>query len=343
MNVNYTNQISNVLKAGVLLSIVIVSFSIARSSFIIMHPEIASAVAFDLTISLPTAYLIFIRKTKISKLTVVPLFIFGIIAASLILPADNRRFLDLLKFFALPAVELGIFAYVGFIVYKSRKTYQSLNQNRGDFLENLRETLINEFPIEAAANALTFEIAGIYYAFFAWKTKRGETFFTYHRKNGAAALLTLLIFIIAVETIVLHLLIAALSATAAWILTFFSAYFLFQIYAHSKAIFLRPIEISDEKIYIRCGLIGDARIDLENIESINYVAPTVEAGKDAVKLSPLGKFTACNLQIFLRDEAVLNGIYGKKKNFKTIFLAVDEIEKFKIAIEQKLKNKIQEK
>ncbi len=338
MNTNYANQISNVLKAGVLLSIVVVSFLIARSSFIIIHPEMAQAITFDLTITLPLAFWFFIRKTKISKLSVVGVFTFGIILASFILPANDRQLLGYLEFFALLAIELGVLSYAGLIVYKSRKTYQSLGQNRGDFLENLRETLVKEFPSETAAKALTFEIAGFYYSFFAWKMKRGENFYTYYKKNGAAALLTILIFIIAVETIVLHFLIAALSVSAAWILTAFSACFLFQIYAHGKAIFLRPIEITDREIYIRCGLIGDARIYLENIESINCVAPTVETEKDAVKLSALGKFTACNLQISVRDEVILNGIYGKKKIFKMILLAVDEAEKLKVEIEGKLEN-----
>ena len=339
MNVNFADQIWNVLKVGILLSIVIGSFLIARSSFILFHPEIALAITFDLTITLPIAYWFFIRKTKISKLSVFGVFTLGIIIASFVLPTDNRQFLNYLKFFALPVFELGILSCAGFIVYKSSKTYKLLKENRADFLENLRKTLLNEFSSEMMVNAVTFEIAAFYYAFIGWKTKRGENFFTYHKKNGATALVLVLAFIIAVETFVVHLLIVQWNAAIAWILTAFSLYFLFQIYAHGKAIFLRPIEITDDKIFINSGLLGDTEIDLENIKSIDFVAPPIELEKDAVKLSPLGEFIQSNLKISLREEVVLNGLYGRKKNFKTIFLNIDERETFRTRILEKIEKK----
>lgn len=339
MNVNYANQMTSGLKAGILLSIVVVSILIARSSFIILHPEMASAITFDLTITLPIGYWFFIRKTKISKLSVFGVFTFGIIVASFILPENNRRLLGYLKFFALPVFELGVLSYAGFLVYKSRQTYKLFGQDSGDFLENLRQTLVKELSSEWMAKTLTFEIAAFYYAVFSWKAKRGENFFTYHRKNGAAALMSVLGFTFVVETIILHILIANWNTKTAWILTVFSSYFLFQIYAHGKAVFLRPIEIIDDKIFIRCGLLGDAQIDLKNVESIEFAAPSRKVKKDEVKLSPLGKFTVCNTKLTLREKAILNGIYGKRKIFKTIFLSIDESAKFKAEIENNLTNK----
>ncbi len=342
MNINYANQISNVLKVSVLLSIVVVSFLLARSSFIVLHPEVASAITFDLTITLPFVYWIFIRKTRISKLSVFGIITFGIIIASFILPENNRQLLGYLEFFILPVIELSVLCYAGFVVYKSRKTFKLLGQKQSDFLVTLRETLVKEFPSKLMANAVTFEIAAFYYAFFKWKTRRGEAFFTYHKKNGAMALLPVMAFVVAVETFVLHFLIAKWSAAIAWILTAFSLYFLFQIYAHGKAILLRPVEITGEKLFIRCGLLGDVEIDLENIESVDFVVASIELEKDVVKLSPLGEFVQCNLKISLHKEAVLNGIYGKKKNFRTIFLNIDEKDIFKSEIERKIEkeNKI---
>lgn len=328
MNVNYINLLTNILKAGFLLSIVLVSVFIAQNSALINQPVMATAVTFDLIITLPIAYWFFIRKTKIAKQTVTAFVLFGFIAASFILPENNRRFLEILKYYALPLMELGFLAYAGFLIYKARKTYRSLREKGSDFLETLRETLLKEFPNEFLGKAMAFEFAAFYYAFLNWKSKRGENVFTYHKQNGTVALLIVFGFVITVETFVLHILLVKWSVIVAWILTASSLYFLFQIFAHGKAIFLRPVVVAGDKLFVRCGLLGDAEIDLENIESVEKSAPPSETKEDSIKLAPLGDFTACNLKIDLRGEAVLNGVYGRRKNFKTIFLSVDNAEDF---------------
>ncbi len=331
MNLNNIFDALNILKVGILLSIVALSFAVARSSIILVHPEFATAITIDLTLTLPLAYLFFIRKTRISRLTVLGLFIFGIIFASFILPADNRNFLGWIKLFAFPVLELGSLSYVGFIFYKSRKTYQSLNQKSGDVLEILRKTLAQEFPI-VAANALTFEIAVFYYAVISWKAKRGENTFTYHKKSGVVPLLSVVIFIVAVETLVAHVLIALRSETFAWILTIISVYFLFQVFAHLKAVLQRPIEVTGDKIFLRYGIFGDAVIDLENIERIENTSAPFEKQKGTGKLALLSKLEQHNLKIVLKDETVLHGFYGIETKIKTLYLFVDEIENFRTAI-----------
>lgn len=334
MNINYADVLINFIKITFLLLIVTVSVFVAQNTVLINEPLMATAVAFDLIITLPFAYWFFIRKTKISKLTVLEFIIFGIILASFILPENNRTFLEYLKYFALPVMELGFLAYAGFLIYRSRQTFKSLGGNRRDFFENLRETLSKEFPNKFVGKAIAFEIAAAYYAFFKWKAKRGENTFTYHKQNGVTALLIVFGFIVVIETFVLHILVAKWSAIVAWILTISSLYFLFQIYAHGKAVFLRPIEIAGNKLFVRCGLLGDTEIDLANVESIEKVSAPPELKNNEIKLAPLGEFTACNLKINLHEEAVLNGVYGRRKNFKTIFISVDDAEVFKGEIEK---------
>lgn len=252
--------------------------------------------------------------------------------AWLILPADNQILFQWIKLFALPVLEVGTLGYVGFIFYKSRKTYQSLNQKSGDVVEILRETLAKEFPIALAANALTFEITVFYYAVIGWKAKRGENSFTYHKKSGIVALLSVVIFIVAVETLVVHILIALWSGIFAWILTIISVYFLFQVFAHLKAVFQRPIEVTGDKIFLRYGIFGDAVIDLENIEKVENTSAPFENENGTSKLAFLGELEQHNLKIVLKDEVILNGFYGIKTKVKTLYLFVDEIENFRRAI-----------
>ena len=325
-----TDYAINALKTSFLFSIVAASYAVARSSLLVSKPQIGAAVAFDLTLSLPFFYLVFIRRTKISRLTVAPVFVFGVILASLILPVQNQHFLNQIKFFALPAVELSILSYAGYLFYKMRRTYKTIGANGADFIERLRESLTAELSIAGAA--VTFEIAGFYYAFVRWRSD-GRNGFTCYKENGVLAVLAVLAFIVSVETFVVHFLLVKLNFTLAWVVTGLSVYFLFQIFAHGKAVWLRLIEVTKDKIYLRCGLIGDAAIDVKMIEGVEFAEQNAKQGKGIVKLSPIGKLNAPNLKLTLREAAILHGIYGKQTKFKTIYLTVDNHAKLKQQIE----------
>ena len=91
--------LTNAMKATFLLGILMMAFFVSRSS-LISHPQMPYAIAIDLTFTVPLAYLFFIRKTSVSKLTAIPVFIFGLFFASFILPQENSliNFLKLTVF-----------------------------------------------------------------------------------------------------------------------------------------------------------------------------------------------------------------------------------------------------
>lgn len=333
----------NATKASFLFAVVIMSLLVSRNSWLISHPQMPYAIVFDLTFTLPLAYLFFIRKARISKLTAIPVFVFGLFFASFILPSENSL-LHVLKMTVLPALEIGVLGFAGYTIFKARKTFQTLKTQDFDLMENLRQTLAREFPSPALGRAAAFEIAVFYYAFFKWRgEKRDENTFSYHREKGVSALISVFIFMILAETIVLHFLVANWSSVAAWILTALSAYFVFQIFAHFKAVLLRPIKLGENEISIRCGIIGDAKIGYAKIEKIELVNQPFDGEKDALKITAAIKMIAPNVKITLRDAEVYNGFYGFEKKFAAIFLVIDEAEKFKFAIENKLANIKQEK
>ena len=335
MNTINLQLLTNAAKAIFLFGILTLAFFVSRSS-LIANPQMPYAIAIDLTITVPLAYLFFIRKTSISKLTAIPIFIFGLFFASFILPQENSL-LHVLKLTVFPALEIGVLSFAGYTIFKARKTFQSLKARNFDVMENLRQTLAKEFSSPAFGKAAAFEISVFYYAFFKWRAaKRDENSFTYHRETGVLALLSVFIFLILAETVALHFLIANWSATAAWITTALSAYFAFQIFAHIKAIISRPIKLGEKEISLRCGIIGDAKIKYDSIEKIEVFNQQFSSDKGAVRLTAAGKLTQPNLKITVREAENFEGFYGFEKKFETIFLAVDEAEKFKTKVENKL-------
>lgn len=336
MNPDQINVLTNTLKVSFLLSIVAVAVYFASFSAYIGEPLLASAITFDLILTLPIAYWLFIRKTSLSKKTIPILVSVGFVIAMIILPPDNRTFFNYLLYYGAPLIELAFISYAGYLIYRSRKTFRLLGDNNKDFLEKLRETLVNEFPYPFLAKALAFEISGFYYLFFKWRISRGDGQFSYHKRNGGIALLIVFAFIILAETAVFHFLIARLSLIAAWVLTISSLYLLFQIIAHLKAIILRPWEITEEKLLIRCGLMGDAAIELDNIESVSTTSFKEHVRKPTARLLPLGDVIKSNLTISLKNEEILNGIYGRKIVFKTLDIYIDDAKRFTAEIERKL-------
>lgn len=342
MNLQNINFLTGFLKVAFLVAILMSSFLIAQTSVLINEPLIASAITFDLIITLPFAYWFFIRKTKISKLTIFILITIGFVITSLILPENNRQLLEFLKYFALPVFEIGVVSYVIFLIYKSQKTFKTLRENKPDFLERFRQMMTAEFSDGLIAKALTFELSGIYYAFFSWKKRNSKYSFTSYKENGFVAIVAVLGFILAIEIFVLHFLMSKWNELIAWILTASSIYLLFQIFAHFKAVLLRSTEVRDDKLFIRCGLFGDAEIEIDNIETIEITLSPEKLERNEEKLVPLGEFTESNVKISVVNETVVNSFYGRKKNFQTLYFYLDEAEKLKSEIEKnKGKNKWQ--
>lgn len=321
--------------AGIVILTLIfaLSFGLAFSSLLIVHPELAIGVTYDLTLTAPLIYLLLIWKTKIPKTTVVPVFVIGVILASFLVPAENQFHLSLIKRWVLPLVEIGLVGFIGFSVYKTVKTYRKIKDRDSDFLVILQKTCLDAFGNPLLANALAFEIAVLYYGFLSWKGfKTNKTTFSYHKKIGKIVLYSAIIFIIGLETAVVHVLISRWNNIAAWVLTISSVYIIIQIYGHLKAVLQRPIEILGNKLFVRFGLFSGTEIEISNIEFIESATNRPAEMTGVKQVSLLGDFEQINTKIQLKSEAEYFGAYGIKERYKTLLLFVDEPEEFREAI-----------
>lgn len=311
-----------------LCSMVILTFFIARSSLMASYPQLSTAITIDLLITAPLAYFFLIRKTAIPNKTVFPFLILCIAFASFILPSDNRDLLDDAIVYLLPIAEAVALLFVAIVIYRSRAAYKTIAADGSDTLETLRKVLVNELKLPMVARAAAFELSTIWFAFFKWRRKRTESHFSYHKTSGSIALLAVFIGMILAETLVVHYLVGLWDQTAAWILTAISLYFVLQLFAHSKALVLRPIEIRDAAIFFRCGLIGDAEIAFVNVGGISrYTCPEAE-NKDALTITPAGGMTEPNVTIEFERPQIFNSVYGFQKSISSLNLTIDDPDRF---------------
>jgi hypothetical protein len=269
-----------------------------------------------------------IRKTSIPKTTLVPFLIFGVIICSFILPIEHQNYLSLFKIWVLPVVELSILSFVIFNVRKGIKRFR-LNKNESfDFFTTLKSTCYEILPRGIVMPVVT-EMAVFYYGFLNWRKRElKNNEFTYHKDSGTIALLIVVIFIVAIETFVIHILVQRWNNTVAWILTFLSIYSAIQILGLLRSMPKRPISIENAKLYLRYGIMNETTIEFNNIESVELSSKDIVSTKGIRRLSILGELESHNLVIRLKEENILYGLYGIKREYKVLALYVDNKEEF---------------
>jgi len=324
------NLQKNLIIFGIPFLIIGLMIFIAKSQLFINNSNnLATGITFDLLLTVPFIYFLLIRKTNIPKTTVVPFLILGIVISSIILPSENQYYLNLFKTWVLPIVEISILSFVIYNVRKGIKHYNLNKTESFDFFTTLKNTCYEILPKGFVIPVVT-EIAVFYYGFIYWKKRDlKENEFSYHKESGTIALMIVIIFLVAIETAVIHILLAKWSNTTAWILTFLSIYTGIQIFGFLKSMFKRPISIENNKLFLRYGIMNEATISIEDIESIEVSSKNIELNKETRNLSFLGELESHNLIIRLKKENTLIGLYGMKRKFMNLTFHVDDKIKFK--------------
>lgn len=313
---------------------------LAKSSFFEIHPNrLSIGITIDLVLTIPVIYLVLIRKTSIPKTTVVPVMIVGMLIGSIILPEENQFYLELFKTWILPIVELSLVSYIIYNVSKAVKRYKSNKNETTDFFTTLKTTCYGMLPKMAVIPVVT-EISVFYYGFVHWKKRElDENEFSYHKESGTITLLVAIIFIIAIETFVLHILLAKWSVIAAWILTWVSIYSGVQLFGFLRSMYKRPIVITNGKLFLRYGIMNETIINMDNIDSIELSSQDIELNKETRKLSFLGDLESHNVIIRLKAENILTGLYGTKRKYRNLVLHVDKNTEFKNVMDHALQQR----
>ena len=295
---------------------------------------ISWALSLDLLLTLPLIYLAIIWKSDIPKTTVVPIVIIGLIVGYQIIPTSEQFILDGFKQWILPVIEIAIFAFVIFKIRSISKSLGKKSETIRDTYDLIRSTVSEIIPGRVGV-MVSAEIAVMYYGFINWKTYAiGPNEFSYHKRSGSPSLFYALLMIIAVETFALHVVVIKWSVVAAWILTVLSVYSAFQIFGIARSFSKRPIVIDEGELYLKYGILAELKIRIEDITEVELSRRFTGEDKHVQRISPLGELEAFNTILYLKQNYIIHGMYGFKKDVKTLLLHVDEKEHFKSSIEK---------
>ena len=317
--------------------VITVSYIVLNSAAFARQPDLlAMASTIDLTLIIPGLYFLCIRKTKIPKVTVVPVIVLSIVLASALIPGEYHQTLEIVKYL-IPFIELFV---MGFVIYNVRKTVKAYNRSKKlgshpGFLETIQSATIQAFGKSPLANALATEISLFHYAILGWGKQKeylGGERFTYHKESGYYMLLAVVAFALPAETAIFHLLLVQWSNVAAWILTGLSIYSIFFVLGDFNAIRKRPIELVEEGLKMRLGLRWNVTIPYDQIEKVELRIPD----KEKEEFADFKLFGESNVVIDLSTEQEAKGLYGLKKRFTKMALNMDDKAGFKTALEQRL-------
>ena len=296
--------------------------------------EISLGILLDLLITIPILFYFIIRKTQIPKISLIYVLIAGLILASLIIPTDYHQLLIKVKFILIPLLEIGI---LSILVYKISLLNKSLKKNHGDdFYDKLLISCSEVFP-NRIGKILATEIAVFYYLFVPQdKEHPSDVEFTYFKKSGIKTILAVFLFLVVVETIVVHFLLAKWNLTVAWILSFLGVYAMIQVLSVMRSMNKRLITIDYETEFLklRYGFGCQTLISFDEISCIEKTQKINDKTKAHVNLSLFDLLDSKNIVIHLNTENKLQKIYGIEKKYKSISIFVDEKDDFANRIEQ---------
>ena len=289
------------------------------------------AIIFDLLLTTPLIYFLIIRKRDIPNITVVSVFMLCLMLGHYILPPAQQALLNQLEFWILPIIEFGVISTIIFSAQKTIRQFKAEKKTTPDFYTALRHACKAVLP-KRVAMIFAMEIAVVYYAIFNWSpnpiAKANE--FTSFRKNGIIAVIYALMMIFLAETFAVHVLAERWSVLLAWVLTWFSLYTCLQFFALVRSLprRLSYIDAGEGKLYLRSGFINETVIDINKIVDVQLTARSLPKDGSIVKFSALGGMDTHNIILHLKEETILQKIYGIQKTFKSLAIFIDDKDLF---------------
>ncbi|MFT5779078.1 MAG: hypothetical protein ACI837_002035 [Crocinitomicaceae bacterium] len=318
------------------LLLIISIYLLSKTAIFQQEPSTLSiGITLDLLITIPLIYLLLIRKKNIPAITGVPIFLLGVLLASLIIPFEHQGILDILKLTLLPIIELTAMTFLILKVRKLIKRTRELTANQLDFFDAIHLSLAGIVPKKIVPLIAT-EVSTLYYAFVQWKKPLPkENQFTYHEKSGSIAVFYAILLMIVPEAIAVHVLLGKWSLAAAWIFTILTIYSALQIFGFARSMNKRFIEINETTLYLRYGMMKTAKIPLDTIFSVETIKGDLKE-KNIYRLAFLKEIESPNILLQLTSEATVTSLYGFKKKVKTIAFHVDQRVEFVQALEGNL-------
>lgn len=293
------------------------------------HPEVvALAVTADIVVGIPALYyLLVVRRKGLPLITVAPVFVLSLLAARRILPPAHQSYLGWVEL-AAPLVELAVLAAVVLKLRQIVRHYRQLRPTYAYFPETLEASLRAALPAfpPIFASLLASELSLVVFGLTGWLRRApagsgDRPRFSYHRQGGYPVILGFLAFLVVLETVAVHLLVAHWNTTAAWALTIASVYTLIWFFGDFHASRIQPMVLGETCLHLRVGMRWRIDIPWSQVEAVRKASSADKKQPDFINMAVMGE---PRLVIVLREATTAHGLLGRIKQTAHIGVSVDD-------------------
>ena len=318
--------------------LVIGMFGFVKTEFFSSNQIILSnALAIDLLIGVPLLCYLIIRRTEIPLKSILKIFTLCLFISTLLIPETNLEIIQFIKQVVYPLFNIWIGLRIIQKIIRIVNEYRVQSKNLIGYA--LYSTTIRNVFSGKFGEVLLMEFSLLYFLFSARRQSIfTENEFEYSKNKGTIEMVAAFSFIIAIETIIAHILISKWSPIIAIISTGSSLYLimLFVSILRSRSHF--PISIEDDSLSLKSGYINKSVVKFEDISQIEFSSKSNIVG--LMKLSAFKGVESHNIILHFRNPQTILKVFGVQKEYNSIGIFVDEPKKFINSIEAKLSGKI---
>jgi len=321
------------------------ALALIRTPAFAERPDLLSfAIALDITLVVPLAYwALVVRRRTASWRSLLPVVALSLLGARLVLPAEHRSFVGLVRYATLP-LEL---ALVGYAITSVRRATRAAGSParaaEPDAAEALERGLVAALGDRLVVRVVAAEIATLYYALLARapagtddaRGRDASVVMTFAQRGACSRAITCGIgFVIVIEAVVLHLWLASTHPVLAWGLDAVSLYSLLWLVGHHRATGLRSIVLADGVLVLRSGLRLTARLPLTAITSVEAVTWRT-APRRAPGYLDTARPDGPNIVLTLEHPTAVTGPLGLRRTVARIGLRLEEPGRFVAAMRER--------
>jgi hypothetical protein len=295
---------------------------IFRSQIFAANPElIAACIAIDLTLTASgLVWFLGVRRAGWPRWTIGMTFGLGIFLGRTVLPAGT-------VLSAIMAVWITLeIALIVLAIGKLRTIVSAARRHDGPGpIDALAAGLVAAKVPPRVAAIIATDATVMWLGVTGWFRRRAKTGFSLYRRGGWTAVIFVLLKLVAVETILVHMLIATQSVVAAWIVTGLSIYSGLWLAADLHVLRLYPLRVTADAIVAAVGIRWRITIPRDAIASITPVTSVPDGAFNASVMEP-------TLVVTLSRPIEIRGLFGIRRTASAIALSVDEPERFLSAL-----------
>lgn len=319
------------------------------SYFILRLNNISNVIVILVTLTLLilppiSIHWLLIRPRSMPKLLVYLSFIICLGISYLIIPHSHKGFFNQILIWILPILEITIVIAVFYSIIKSIIRYRASSKTKGkDLLEITRMSLEPKLGDGFVLGAILSELSVFYYSIIGWfkesTVNNNERVYSYHKTSQVNIIIVVFSILIILEGILFHFLILLWSDVAAWVFTILNIYALLYMIGLYNSVRFLPHVVSFDQLIIRFGYQSSIKLDIRNIDCIKKAKDKGGIGEKAPKETyyAMLNMDSPQYEIFLKEPALMESSYGRKKYVKTVIFRADNPAKMIEEIKSNMK------